>query len=237
MNKTRWYSQLTLVLVLAFALKLHYSLASPDQLRWILAPTTALVEFVSGTRFHFESFAGYLSSDRRFLIAASCAGVNFLIASFLMLALRHLWKNKNAKTSWSFIPLSAACAFATTLVANTVRIALALWMQRTSFEASWLSRDQIHRLEGIVVYFAFLLALFLFTETASQSRSSTSKLLLFPVVIYYLITLLVPFASLLMGRGSDGTGLGEHSLVVLLVPLMFVAPVALYRRFRAQRNA
>jgi len=81
-NWTR-IAQCVVALAGALALKLHYSTASADQLRWILAPTAALVELVSGASFEFESRAGYISRERGFLIANSCAGVNFLIAAFL----------------------------------------------------------------------------------------------------------------------------------------------------------
>jgi exosortase K len=64
-------AQLVVVLLCAFTLKLYYSTASANQLRWILAPTTAFVEMVSGTAFEFESHAGYISADRSFLIAPS----------------------------------------------------------------------------------------------------------------------------------------------------------------------
>src|SRR6185436_18980102 len=84
-------AQLVVVIFCAGAVKLYYSTASVNQLRWILVPTTAMVELVTGSRFEFESYAGYISSDRSFVIAASCAGVNFLITAFLMLSLRKLW--------------------------------------------------------------------------------------------------------------------------------------------------
>src|SRR5215470_13854054 len=89
-----WITQCLLVLAGAFALKLHYSTASADQLRWILAPTTALVELVSGASFEFESHAGYISRERGFLIANSCSGVNFLITAFLMLSMRKLLRDR-----------------------------------------------------------------------------------------------------------------------------------------------
>ena len=80
-----WSAQLAVVVLCALALKFYYSTATPDELRWILAPTTVLVELLSGKSFEFESYTGYMSSDHRFVIAAPCAGVNFLITAFLML--------------------------------------------------------------------------------------------------------------------------------------------------------
>src|SRR5215475_926826 len=126
--KLRWtrIAQYVVALVGAFALKLHYSTASADQLRWILAPTTALVELVSGASFEFESRAGYISRERGFLIAGSCAGVNFLITAFLMLSIRNALGDRSKKASWAFIPIAAVIAYLTTLVANATRIAIAL---------------------------------------------------------------------------------------------------------------
>ncbi|HSD45603.1 MAG TPA: exosortase K, partial [Pyrinomonadaceae bacterium] len=84
-QKLIWGAQLVLVGLCALALKFYYSTATADELRWILAPTTLFVELLSGERFEFESLAGYMSSDHRFVIAVPCAGVNFLITAFLML--------------------------------------------------------------------------------------------------------------------------------------------------------
>src|SRR5262245_5351083 len=119
-------AQCVVALVGAFALKLHYSAASADQLRWILAPTTALVELVSGASFEFESRAGYISRERGFLIANSCAGVNFLIAAFLTLSMKKLLGDRSKEVSWGFLPTAAMIAYLATLVANTARITIAL---------------------------------------------------------------------------------------------------------------
>src|SRR5688500_12683491 len=89
----RW-GQLVVVLAIAFALKQHYSTASVNELRWILAPTTAIVELITGSQFQFESHAGYMNKEGTFLIAASCSGVNFLLTAFLMLSLRRLWQRR-----------------------------------------------------------------------------------------------------------------------------------------------
>jgi hypothetical protein len=42
-------------LALAFLLKSYYSGASPEELRWILLPTTVLVERLTGCSFEFEA--------------------------------------------------------------------------------------------------------------------------------------------------------------------------------------
>ncbi len=215
-----WSAQLLAVLLCALALKSYYSTATPDELRWILAPTTFLVELLSGWSFTFESYTGYMSSDHRFVIAVSCAGVNFLLTAFVMLGLRRLWRGRFESVSWRFLPIAAGIAYVTTLIANTVRICIALEIQRHSVQVSGLSGNQLHRLEGIVVYFGFLLMLFVLTERdGSPRRLRSARLLVFPLVVYYATTLGVP---LLNGSYKQGIPFLEHSLFVLVLPLILL---------------
>ena len=220
-------AQGAVVLLSALALKLYYSGASANHLRWILAPTAALVELVSGLRFEFESHAGYMSGDRSFLIAPSCAGVNFLITAFLLLSAGRLLRQKAQGGGWRFIPAAALIAYLVTLVANTVRIAVALRL-RSLPEGSWLSQEQFHRVEGIFVYFGFLLLLFVASEKMNAGR--TSGLLrqsLFPLLVYYATTLGMPLAN---GAYRQGAGFWEYSIFVLLIPLLLILPFAMFRR-------
>jgi exosortase K len=229
-RKVIWSAQLLIVGLCALALKYHYSTATPDQLRWILAPTTALVELVSGRSFEFESYTGYMSSDHTFVIAAPCAGVNFLITAFLMLGLRRLWLDR-FHTGWSFIPITAAIAYVTTLIANTARIFVALEIQKHSVEISWLNANQLHRVEGIVVYFGFLLLLFMLTE--ARRAANPARLFVVPLLVYYLMTLAIP---LTMGAYRDGTVFWEHFVFVLLLPLLLLLPLTLITSFVVPRR-
>jgi exosortase K len=252
-------AQLVAVLSCAAALKLYYSTASVNQLRWILAPTTVLVELVSGTRFAFESHAGYLSSDRSFLIAASCAGVNFLITAFLMVSLRKLWRHGwgtgSDSLAWRFIPTAAVLAYLVTIVANGIRISIALYLKRMSQEVNWLTPNQLHRFEGIFVYFGFLLLLFVVSEklssenTASLSPHGTSprgysgpelpshrrfergktalfRASFFPLLLYYVTTLGIPLVYSAFRPRAAIADFWEHSLFVLVTPLLLILPVA-----------
>lgn len=222
-------AQLLAALICALSLKLYYSTASPNQLRWILAPTTALVELTTGRQFDFESHAGYLSSDRTYLIAASCAGVNFLITAFLMLTLRKLWKDyKGAHgrilpTKWRVIPAVALFAYLATIVTNTVRISIALWLQRNPLEVSWLTPNQLHRFEGIFIYFGFLLLLFIISEKmSSASPANLLRMSFFPLVIYYATMLGIPLANGVYRGGVRSTEFWEHLLFVLVIPLPLI---------------
>ena len=219
----RQCAQVAVVLGCALALKLFYATASADALRWILTPTTALVEAVTGVPFVYEAHAGYLSRERGFLIAASCAGVNFLFIAFLVVTLPRLWRGRLA---WRFVPVAAVLAYLVTLMANAARICLALWWPRVP--GDWLTHAQLHRCEGIMVYFGFLLLLFVVSE---RMRAETT--LVFPLLLYYAATLGLPLLRRADRQGSD---FGEHALAVLLMPLLLLLPLITFRLFRQTRE-
>lgn len=220
-SKVIWSAQLVLILLCALALKFYYSTATPNDLLWILAPTTALVELLSGQQFEFESYFGYLSSDRSFVIAVPCAGVNFLITAFLMIGLHRLWREGFESRIW-LIPFAAAGAYVATIIANATRIYLALELRAQSVEISGLTNNQLHRLEGIVVYFGFLLLLFVLLERFESAKPS--RVLAFPLLVYYAVAFGVPLAN---GAYRQGTAFWEHSVFVLVLPLFLMAPLFL----------
>jgi exosortase K len=222
-----WIVQLVIVLIGAYLLKRHYSTASVNELCWILAPTATLVELISGASFAFESHAGYLSSDRSFLIAKSCAGVNFLLTAFLMLVVSRWLRDRSQNMAWRFIPTAALIAYLVTLAANTIRITVALQTRQMPGENSWLLPAQLHRLEGILIYFGFLLLLFVVSERMSAEK--TSGLLrqsFLPLLIYYATTLGIPLAN---GAHRQTPDFWEHSLLVLLIPLLLILSLITYR--------
>jgi|ERR1051325_953223 exosortase K len=229
-------AQLGVVLLMALGLKQFYSTASANQLSWILEPTTILVSLISGESFQFESYAGYITSDRSFVIAAACAGVNFLITAFLMLSLRKLWADQSTEVSWTFIPIAALAAYLATLIANAVRITIALQLQRTQPHIGNFSPSELHRLEGIFAYFGFLLLLFVISERGrTKSSSRVLSLYVFPLLIYYLTTLGIPLANGAYRQRLVNGDFREHFGFVLLTPLIFIVPVAAVRYLKSYR--
>ena len=211
-------AQAAVILIVAASLKAFYSTASVNDLTWILWPTKTVVELISGTRFHFESYAGYMSEDRSFLIAAACSGVNFLIAIFVMLSLRMLWRRRELNSWWSIL-LIAGLSYIITIVANSLRISSALWLISTRRKFFGLDRDELHRLDGILIYFGMMLLVYIaFEYFERKGRMLTMKSLAFPLAIYYTITLVVPIAS---GALRDSEFL-THSLFVLATPLVLI---------------
>jgi exosortase K len=233
-------AQLSAVALIAAGAKLFYSYAGVNDLRWILAPTAWLVELASGESFIFESHAGFLNADRSFLIAGSCSGMNFLIIAFLMLSLLRLFGSlRSERVRWTFLPIAALIAFLATIVANAVRITVALRIHRMETESVWVNPDQLHRFQGIFVYFGFLLLLFVLGETLWRRDESSAKTSSFrfwrfavPLLVYWAMTLGIP---LLNGARREGVTFWEHSLFVLLTPLVLILPLGIIEFLKTRR--
>jgi exosortase K len=231
-------TKLLIVLLTAGALKEFYSTAGANDLSWILTPTTFLVELATGEKFTFEANAGYINDTHSFLIAPACAGVNFLITAFLLLTCSRLLKYRTRQTGWAYISLAAVIAYLTTLVANSIRISIALLLRQTARSAIWVTPDQLHRLEGIVIYFGFLVILFVVSESlTSDDRSSSTpsstlaRRYLPPLLAYYATTFGVPLINGAFHGALRTTEFWEYSVFVLIIPAVLLTPVLLFWMF------
>ena len=114
---------------------------------------------------------------------------------------------------------------------NTVRITIALQLQRTPPQLGGLSPSELHRFEGIFVYFGFLLLLFVVSERGrTRNTSRLLSLSVFPLLIYYLTTLGIPLANSAYRQKLLDGDFREHFVFVLLTPLILMVPVT---RFEA----
>ena len=105
---------------------------------------------------------------------------------------------------------------------------------------AWVNPDQLHRFEGVFVYFGFLLLLFIISENlgGAETHRARDKFFLLrrsflPLLIYWVTTLAIPFLG---GAYRQGTGFWEHSLFVLLTPLVLVLPLAAFQYFKGRRS-
>jgi exosortase K len=154
----------------AWGLKRHYADAGPDDLLWILSPTTWLVGVVMGVSFTFQPGEGYLSREHLFLIEKSCAGINFMIAAFGMLVYARFQQVQSARTAAQVLGASLLAGYSAAVIVNAGRIAAAMWL--AAHPPAWqaLSAADIHRIEGIVVYFGGLVLLYELVGRPFQGR-------------------------------------------------------------------
>ena len=143
---------------LAYLLKRFYSQAGFDDLLWVLAPTTWLVELLSGSSFELEAHRAYLSRHLLFEIVPSCAGLNFLIVTFCSLGCGLVHTRRTTRSKLGHLLVSGVVAYLATLLANATRIWIGIQLHVSGLSLGPLTPDRLHRIEGIAVYFLFLLA-------------------------------------------------------------------------------
>jgi exosortase K len=155
---------------LAFALvmKRYYARADADSLRWMLAPAAWSVGAIYRAPFSFVPGYGYVSGGLRFGIVPACAGVNFLI-----IAVGSLWCGvvplvSGAARRALWLVGGLAAAYALTLVANTARIALAVWLELHPLA---VDRAALHRLSGCLVYLGFLFAFYALARALARRHA------------------------------------------------------------------
>ena len=207
---------MALAALIAWRLKRYYADASVDDLRWILDPTSRLVTLATGARFEWAPGEGYLSRERLFVIEKVCAGINFMIAAFGMVA----WMLRRRVVAWlsgaGVLVASLLAAYSAAVVVNAARIAFAMWLAGRPDRIPWLTAAQAHRVEGIAFYFAGLVLLF---ELVRQADHRMEHGLTTPLIWYYGLTLAIPLAN---GAGGN-SGFLEHAAFVAIVPLVLVA--------------
>ena len=147
-------------LLIVWGLKRHYSDARADDLWWILTPTAHLVSVVTGATFTFQSGEGYFARDRLFLIEKSCAGINFMIAAFGMLEFALFHRVWSVTSAARVLGVSLLASYLAAVAVNTARIALAMWLAAHPATLPAFNAADVHRLEGIVVYFGSLVLLY-----------------------------------------------------------------------------
>jgi exosortase K len=151
-------------IVVAGALKAHYSVAGAEGLRWILAPTTALVGAATSTSFIFEPRHGYLSPELDLLIAPVCAGLNFLIVAFCSAAFGLLPLVRGRVRKAAFFVGALAVGYGLTVVVNAGRILLGLRLRGAAGPfgwIGWMTPADVHRAMGVLVYLSALFGTFL----------------------------------------------------------------------------
>jgi exosortase K len=154
-TKFFWFA---LALLVVCGMKRYYSVASADDLWWILGPTARLA---GGTVVSFvaEPGEGYLSRERLFVIERSCAGLNFMIAAFAMLTFMLRRRLTSLSSGAIVLAGSLLTAYLATVIVNAIRIRIAMWLVAHPLALARLTPAQSHRVEGIVVYFAGLVLL------------------------------------------------------------------------------
>jgi len=242
---------LTGILIL-LGMKLFNSRAGADDLRWLLAPTSRWVTMLCGIPFTYEPGAGYLSGDRRFLIAPACSGIQFMmiLTTVLIFSFVHrMGGSRKRCLGWTLFSL--AVSYPLTVLVNGLRILLAIylppWFASRSLYRGALTPERLHTAIGVAVYFTALLILHRLADTATENtacsvmaepagmlskcplpRGKHLLLKLFqPVFWYFFLVLGIPFLN--RAQQKNGRAFTEYAALISLVCGAILIQVILYR--------
>ncbi len=156
-------------------LKLYYHGADFDHLRWLIDPSAHAAGALAAATFELEAHHGWLAREARFEIVPACAGMNFLIIAFLSVVAAGLHRTRSLGAGVALLAAAFAAASVTTVLANAVRIAIALRMHEAALAIGPLTPDRLHRAEGVIVFFGFLLALFAGAGRVARGRHADAR--------------------------------------------------------------
>lgn len=168
--KTKW-CVLAVAALIVWGMKRHYADARSDDLWWILSPTAQLVGITTGTAFATVPSEGYVSYERLFVIEKSCAGINFMVAAFGMLVSALFHRVESSVSGVRVIATSLLAAYCGAVFVNATRITIAMGLADHPIAPSSFTAAQVHRFEGIAVYFAGLLLLYELVQRIERSAA------------------------------------------------------------------
>ena len=221
-----WWLMVSAIVLL---LKHHYSIATAADLEWMFRPLSKLLEWYTGHAFYRDSNHEWMSGSADVRLVKACAGINFMLMSFMAYAwtLRPGCCLAVAARSWiakGAVLLCAAiiAAWMTSLLANSLRIIVA--MAVTSDGAG------LHRLIGMLIYVP-LLSL----QLTLGGRRDNRVVLAGPALLYLLLMVLVP---LLTGNALSSPALFlEHLRHVSILIAVMCGLYYLLRKLKWSRVA
>jgi exosortase K len=207
--KRQWPSWLAVSL--AFAVKAFYSRAGADELLWVLAPSAWLAKFIGGLDLVYEQGAGFISHAHRMVVGPACAGVNFLVICFLCIYFSFA-RRVPSRSRW--LLYSGLISFAGTIAANGLRIVVSAHLWNADIYKGWLTPDLLHRIAGVAIYYASLLAIYLVVDSRIGRRAPAVA----PLAWYLGISLGVPLAGRAYAEAPPG--FAGHAAWVIAVALL-----------------
>jgi len=198
-----------LAFLLALGVKAFYSRAGASELAFILAPSCWLAAHLGRIDLVAAQGAGYISHAYRMVVGPACAGVNFLIISFLAVLLSR--RMAGVRDGICGLLIAIVAAYAATILTNALRIILAAHLFQLG-GAGWLTPERIHRLAGVVIYCVAVV-------TLCRALTPGGRSLIVPLACYVAVAIGIP----LFNGAARNRVFVEHALVVTAVSLLVLA--------------
>ncbi|MCD7900696.1 MAG: exosortase K [Bacteroides sp.] len=150
--------------VLFVLLKLFYRTAETDNLFFLLKPVASLVALFSNADYNYNPGDGFFYEKMNIIIDKSCSGFNFGCLCFLLLCFSAFRYITNKKKRYFIMPVVLVVAYVATILVNTSRILLAVFVNKCISFWNVTSPAWLHLGEGVFVYLFSLILIYLLAE-------------------------------------------------------------------------
>lgn len=158
-NLFYYLSAAALFIVLKFA----FTIASVDDLLFLLKPTNSFVALLADSPSVYLDNRGYFHQSLNIVIDKSCAGFNFWLLSFLVFVYLFLNHISRAWHKFFVLPTALFLGYLLTIFVNSSRIYASIIIQnQTKFIQ--INQDYLHEAIGIITNLSFLILAYYLTE-------------------------------------------------------------------------
>lgn len=152
-------------------LKLLLRQSNADDLYFMLAPVSSIIEVAGNYHAQFIPRTGFLFPDLNVIINKSCSGATFMLTAVLPAGYLLLNHSGNIKSFFKTLPLALLFVYVLTILANTTRILTAIRLGGTSFSIGNMAPGKLHESLGMIIYLFYLISAFLLTEKWFRLKS------------------------------------------------------------------
>lgn len=240
------FAWMVITLAVALGVKQLFRSADVEDLLWILAPVARMVGGVLGFSFTYEAHSGFVNLERGLMIVPSCAGVNFMIMAWGVLAMAGLQRLSAFWSRLGWLLAILPLAYGLTLGVNSLRILLSVHFYRLDIYGDWLTPDRLHRVLGILIYFGVLCGVYkgalraldrmscrLVRSFMGQAPDSRRAGLNAPLFWYGLFAIGIPLARRAYRHQPN---FWEHFLTVVLGCMVVLLAAFLVQRYQPKRS-
>jgi len=164
------------LVILFLILKVLFIYCQTTDLKVLLFPISTLIEWMTGSAFHYGYDKVFYFEQLHITINKSCSGFNFFLLSFLLLSFLTLKNCTLHRSKILFLLVSFFSAYLITILANTSRIYCSIVLQKKLHTLLKLDVSIIHESIGIVNNLFFLITTFYLFEKIIIKHSTHEKL-------------------------------------------------------------
>lgn len=145
-----------------------------DQLQFLLRPTDMIFGLLTGSHSVYSSESGFFYEKFNILIDKSCSGYNFLLLCFIMLYFQIIKYEKQLKYKFLLLFVSLFIAYILTLLINSSRIIISVFIQNGKFDLFNFEPHIIHESIGVLTYLIFLVITYFLTNKILEKKYAKS---------------------------------------------------------------